>query len=58
MKLAADADEGTLFALQLCKNSRLVLKPVIEGAGYVTSDHVGYTTANGKEISKSTLWEY
>jgi len=58
MKLAADADEGTLFALQLCKNSRLVLKPVIEGAGYVTSDHVGYITANGKDISKSTLWEY
>ncbi len=59
LKISADHDGGTPFLIQLCKNSRLALKPAEPaGAGYVTSDHVGYMTASGKSVDKSTLWEY
>uniref|UniRef100_H2ZLS8 Fascin n=1 Tax=Ciona savignyi TaxID=51511 RepID=H2ZLS8_CIOSA len=56
-KVTANGTAPQPFIIQLCKNSKIALKPE-NGDGYVTSDHVGIMTANGAGINKKTLFEY
>jgi len=57
-KLNAGCDKGTPFVICLLENSRLLLSPQSDPDCYVTSDHVGFMSATGKTIGKSTKWEY